>query len=153
MEIVFYSMNGRPIAYTEDRGTIYLYTGEPVAYLSEGAVYAFSGAHLGWFAEGRLMDRTGRDVLFTNLSIGRPATPLRLAPLPKGVKRVRPVPRLKETEPIRPSRVRAWADTQPDRFFRPITVSRSRDGILAYVRFQPPHLYPLRSSQPSALVA
>ena len=67
MEIVFYNRNGRPIAYAEDWATIYLYTGEPVAYLSESAAYTFAGTLLGWFVEGRLVDRAGRDVFFTNL--------------------------------------------------------------------------------------
>lgn len=31
--MTFYSREGAPIAYTEDNETIYLFTGEPVAYL------------------------------------------------------------------------------------------------------------------------
>lgn len=40
MEIVFHNKNGRPVAYTQDRVAIYLYTGEPVAYLHQDALYA-----------------------------------------------------------------------------------------------------------------
>ena len=153
MEIVFYNRNGRPIAYTEDWATIYLYTGDPVAYLSDGAVYAFAGTHLGWFVEGRLVDRAGRDAFFTNLSMGRPATPAKLVPLPKGVKRVRPARHIKETEPVRPPRIRAWARKSSERFFHPLAVSCSRHGVLAHTRFRPPNLYPMRKSQVIALIA
>jgi hypothetical protein len=153
MEIVLYNKNGRPIAYTEDWATIYLYTGEPVAYLSESAAYTFAGTLLGWFVEGRLVDRAGRDVFFTNLSMGRPATPLKLASLPKGVKRARPVRRLREPEPVRPPRMRAWAVTSSGRFFRPLPVACSPHRVLTHAQFQKPHRHPMRKSQVIALVA
>ena len=153
MEIVFYNRNGRPIAYTEDWATIYLYTGDPVAYLIDGAVYAFTGTHLGWFVEGRILDQAGRDLFITNLAMGRPATPLKLAPLGKGAKRTRPLRRLKEPEAAQPLRVRVWAARSSERFFRPIETPCSRGDIRAYVLFQPSGLYPRRKSAEAVLAA
>lgn len=47
--MIFYNSNGEPIAYSEDLDTIYLFSGEPVAYFYSGAIYSFKGHHLGWY--------------------------------------------------------------------------------------------------------
>lgn len=117
MEIIFYNKNGRPVAYSEDWGMIYLYNGEPVAYLHQDAVYAFSGIHLGWFVEGRIVDRAGRDVFFTDLAMGRPAVPIGLAPLRKGVRRSMPIRRPREPKPAFSGRTTAWAPRSSEQFF------------------------------------
>lgn len=45
--ITFYDLYGNAIAYCEDNETIYLFTGQPVAYLYEDSVYSFDGRQLG----------------------------------------------------------------------------------------------------------
>jgi len=122
MEIVFYNKNGRPIAYTEDWATIYLYTGDPVAYLDQDAVYAFAGTHLGWFVEGRILDRAGRDVFFTDLAMGQPAIPVGLTPVRKDVRRAMPIRQKREAKPALPERAYAWARRSSEKFFFPIAV-------------------------------
>ncbi len=52
MELTIYDKSGRPHAYIADDGTIYLWNGEPVAYLEEEHVYGFNGTHLGRFENG-----------------------------------------------------------------------------------------------------
>ena len=59
MKSTFYDSNGRHVAYTEDDVHIYLFSGEPVAYLDNGSVYSFSGRHLGWFENGCIRDNNG----------------------------------------------------------------------------------------------
>ncbi len=117
MEIVFYNKNGRPVAYSEDWGTIYLYNGEPVAYIYRDAVYAFSGLHLGWFVEGRVVDHAGRDVFFTDLAMGRPVVLIGLASLRKGVRRATPIRQPREPKPAFSERKYAWAPRCSERFF------------------------------------
>ena len=46
MSLTFYDSSGKPVAYTEDGTHIYLFSGEPVAYLDNESVYSFSGKHL-----------------------------------------------------------------------------------------------------------
>ena len=47
--MVFYDQHGRPVAYSEDSTHIYLFTGEPVAYLDGDVVYGYNGKHYGWW--------------------------------------------------------------------------------------------------------
>lgn len=45
----FYNRRGHAVAYLDDDDiSIYLYSGAPVAWLSEHSVYSYSGKHLGW---------------------------------------------------------------------------------------------------------
>jgi len=64
MDITFYDASGSAIAYTGDNEHIYLYSGEPVACLSDGSVYAYSGKHLGRFANGWIRDHEGLLCIF-----------------------------------------------------------------------------------------
>lgn len=58
--ITLYDMDGEAAAYidTEDRNTIYLWSGEPAAYvLKRGSIpeiFGFNGRHLGWLEKGIL---------------------------------------------------------------------------------------------------
>ena len=44
--MTFYDLHGNAIAYSEDNETIYLYTGQPIAYLYMDIVYSFDGDSL-----------------------------------------------------------------------------------------------------------
>src|SRR5690606_531120 len=61
-QVPFVDDEGEYIAYldTQRDDTIYLWSGEPVAYLySSGTgllVYSFAGRHLGWYEDGILRD-------------------------------------------------------------------------------------------------
>ncbi|PWV45355.1 4-fold beta flower protein [Chitinophaga sp. S165] len=61
-DIALFNKDGKATAYIdtkdEDR-TIYLYSGEPVAFLSEADVYGFNGKHLGWYEKGIIRDHKG----------------------------------------------------------------------------------------------
>ena len=60
-EISLYNSNGEAVAYiaVNDDFTIYLWDGEPVAYLDDDDVYGFNGKHLGWFSQGIIIDHNG----------------------------------------------------------------------------------------------
>ncbi len=60
-EVSLYDKNGCPVAYIADDNsqTIYLWEGEPVAYLYGEHVYGFNGRHLGWFLEGVIFGHDG----------------------------------------------------------------------------------------------
>jgi len=65
-EIALFDDGGRATAYiaVEDEMTIYLWGGEPVAYLKPAEsgkfhVYGFNGSHLGWFLRGAIWDHDG----------------------------------------------------------------------------------------------
>lgn len=65
-DVSLFDSRGLPVAYidTDDKRTIYLWNGAPVAYLenrNSGAfnVWGFNGKHLGWFEKGAIWDRSG----------------------------------------------------------------------------------------------
>lgn len=60
-----YDSAGQPVAYLAENQVIYLWSGEPIAYLEPAysnspSVFSFAGTHLAWFVEGCLRDHQGR---------------------------------------------------------------------------------------------
>ena len=60
-EISLFNSNGEAVAYiaVDDDLTIYLWSGDPVAYIDDEDVYGFNGKHLGWFSESVIIDHNG----------------------------------------------------------------------------------------------
>jgi hypothetical protein len=117
MESTFYDSKGTPIAYTEDRVHIYLYSGERAAYLSGNSVYSFSGIHLGWFEDGWIRDTNGDCVFFTDKAKGGPMKPLKsLKPL-KNLKHLKPSKSPKEPTPRQSRKSRSWSELSGKHFF------------------------------------
>lgn len=116
-EMTFYDRNGRPICYTQDGEHIYLFSGEPVAYLYDGSVYAFSGKHLGWYIDGWIRDHNGNCVFFTEHASGGPIKPVRQVRPVKSVKQIRPIKGVKEIKPVRPVRTLSWSPLSSEAFF------------------------------------
>lgn len=116
--MVFYDNHGRPTAYTEDDEHIYLFTGEPVAYLCEDAVYGYNGKHFGWFLGGWVRDLNGKCVFFTENAAGSgPLKPLKqLTPL-KSLKQLRPLKALRELKRLRPPNSLSWSVLSGKQFF------------------------------------
>ena len=66
-KITLFDSKGEAIAYidTSDELTIYLWDGDPVAYLYDyDHIYGFNGKHLGWFIDGIVWDNKGNVVGF-----------------------------------------------------------------------------------------
>ena len=116
MEIVFYDRSGVPVGYTEDRQHIYLYSGDPVAYLEGDSVYSYSSAHLGWFGDGWVRDHSGACVFFTDAVSGGPVRPVKQVKPVKSVKAVKPVKRVKQVRPVRSVRSLSWSSISGPQF-------------------------------------
>ncbi len=62
-EISLYDPHGVAVAYIADDLTVYIWDGDPTAYLSGSdhrfSIYAFNGMHLGWFINGIVYDHSG----------------------------------------------------------------------------------------------
>lgn len=113
--MVFYDNHGHPTAYTEDDIHIYLFTGEPVAYLHEDAVYGYNGRQFGWFQDGWIRDLNGNCVFFTENTTG--SGPLKqLKPL-KSLKQLRPLKALREPKRLRPLNRLSWSQLSGKQFF------------------------------------
>ena len=96
---------------------MFTFPGVPVGYLSNGSVYSFSGAHLGWFENRLVRDGSGSVALFTDDASGGPLKPLKqLKPL-KGLKQLKPLKGLKVLAPLKPLNTVSWSNLSGVQFF------------------------------------
>jgi hypothetical protein len=117
-EISLFDGKGRAAAYivTDQDLTIYLWTGEPVAYLTRDSgrdfhVYGFNGRHLGWFVDGVVRDEEGSVACALRAAMSNP----QLEPL-KNLKSLKPLKNLKELAPLRPLFSQQWGEL-PCKYF------------------------------------
>jgi len=97
-EITIFDKRGEAVAYidTSQDNTIYLWDGQPVAFLRGENVYENDGKHLGQLKNGRLNDHDGNCV-----GVLEGATSM-LTQIPsiKGIKGIRPIRGIPEIPPI-----------------------------------------------------
>ena len=117
MELTFYDSKGRPIAYTEDGTYIYLFSGEPVAYLDNESVYSVSGKHIGRFRNGWIRDNNGQCVFFSEDATGGPMKPMKMMKPMKSMKQMKPMKSMKEMRPMRPMDSLSWSELSGEQFF------------------------------------
>lgn len=112
-EVSLFDGQGKATAYiaVSDGLTIYLWSGEPVAYLdpdSQGGynVYGFNGNHLGWFLNDVIWDHSG------NASCADKAAmqTTELEPL-KSLKQLKPLKAIEEIAPVRPVLTNSFGNT------------------------------------------
>jgi hypothetical protein len=109
----FFDSKGAAIAYFDDDETLYLWSGEPVAYVAEDSLFGFNGNHLGWRKDGMIYDHDGYVVAAIS---GMFKTPVALAPF-KGLKKLKPLKSLKELKPLKPIFVSSWSGNPAQSFF------------------------------------
>jgi hypothetical protein len=92
---------GAPVAYVDHlkRDTLFLWSGEPVAYLLDGSVFGFNGAHLGWLQDGVLWGHSGEALGFTAPPASAAAA---TQDKPKGNQLPLPVKLMRDVEPLKP---------------------------------------------------
>jgi len=117
MDITFCDSTGSPIAYSEDNEHIYLYSGQPVAYLSDGSIFAYSGEHLGRFEKDWVRDNQGYCVFYTSDAKGGPMKPMKKMKPMKGMKKMKPMKGMKKTKPMKPMDKSSWSTLSGAQFF------------------------------------
>lgn len=114
----FYDRTGKPIAYTEDNETIYLFSGEPVAYLYGDAVYSFIGRQLGWCEDGWIRDLKGACVFFLeNSKGGGPMRPIKKFTPVKAAKFTKPFKGARFVKQVKPIKLLSWSVLSGEQFF------------------------------------
>ena len=113
-EITLFEREGTAIAYidTGEELTIFLWNGNPVAYLEKSSIYGFNGKHLGWFKEGIVRDHQGNGVGFIEGAVNKLT---KLEPL-KSLQKLTPLRSLQELEPLEPLLRDSWSRTPLDLF-------------------------------------
>lgn len=109
MKAIFYDKTGNPVVYTDDGTTLFLFSGEPIAYFYQDTVYSFSGHQLGWFWDGWIRDTNGYCALFSNFSTGGITKPI-CKTLP--IKNHQMIPSIKKTRVVtlpKPVKRNAWS--------------------------------------------
>lgn len=102
-EITLFDARGRATAYIalQDELTIYLWNGEPVAYLDQEGeefnVYGFNGKHLGWFVDDVVWNHNGNAACATRERLRS----TEFEPY-KSFKQFKPFKSFKEFAPFRP---------------------------------------------------
>ena len=115
--MVFYDSTGKATAYTEDGETIYLFTGEPVAYFYGDLIYNFRGKQLGRYKNGWIRDNSGFCVFFSENSNGGPAKPIKgIVPI-KYVKQIKPLKSVRSIPFTRPVDRNGWSKLSGRNFF------------------------------------
>ena len=106
-EVALFDGYGDAVAYvvTDDDFTIYLWEGEPVAYLVDDSVYGFNGEHLAWYKDGVFYDHDGFAMGFVEGAVNIQTN---LKPL-KGLKSLKSLKSLKELKPLKPSFRSQWS--------------------------------------------
>jgi hypothetical protein len=119
MEQTFFDRQGSPVAYSDDKRTIYLFSGRPAAYIEKGSVFAFSGKHLGTLNRGWVRDNDGQCVFFTEKATraGGPPRPTMRARPAKNVKKPGPFTGIRQRKPEDAPRKLVWSQASGPHFF------------------------------------
>jgi hypothetical protein len=119
-EVTLFDSKGAAIAYIayDDDATIYLWKGEPVAYLKKKSgdthIYSFKGVHLGWFEKGIVWDHKGYVVGFEKGAVSKLT---KLEPL-KGLKKLKRLRSLERLPPMKPTFRSKFSTTSLSAFLR-----------------------------------
>ena len=117
-QVFLFDSHRQAVAYLDQDGsrTIYLWSGEPVAYLVDESVYAFNGTHLGWYKNGVIVDHDGNLVVSPAVAFRKPVQP---APA-RGLRGAMPSKAPMEPKPREPSLGVSWSDLSAREFFLPV---------------------------------
>lgn len=117
-EITLFGSDATAVAYiADDDFTIYMWSGDPVAYLDSDPaggfhVYGFNGKHLGWYVSGVLRDHGG-NVVGARKEVF--SSTVKLEPF-KSFKKFKPFKSFKQFAPFRPFFSNTWSKKYLDEF-------------------------------------
>ena len=116
--MTFYDKTGKAIAYNEDNETIYLFSGQPVAYFFENTIYGFNGKHLGWFENNWIRDLQGRCVFFNeHTKGGGPMIPMKHIKPMKSMKSMKSMKAMKVMRSMKSTNSISWSNLSGILFF------------------------------------
>lgn len=117
MYVALYDREGTAVVYSDDRVNIFLFSGQPVAYLDADAVYSYRGEQLGWYEGGWLRDKDGRCVAFSVDAGAGAVKPSRVSEPTSSKKQSIPVVQRQDPRVLRPMHSNAWSSQDATAFF------------------------------------
>lgn len=117
VSVTFYDRSGRATAYSEDGVHVYLFSGEPVAYLNAEALYSYRGELMGWFEDGWLRDKDGRCIAYSDQATGGPLQPVKGARPNQSARQAVPAQQRQDPRSLRPIHSNAWSNQTAQEFF------------------------------------
>jgi hypothetical protein len=119
MTTELWDKHGQAVAYVDDdKESIYMRDGTPVAWLCESSIYAYGGKFLGWLYEGWIFGRDGKCVLFTDRAQPGAVKPFRQAVEDRADRGPRPLHEARDIACRRPGRSPMWSSTDALAFFK-----------------------------------
>ena len=111
----FYDAQGKATAYIalDDGLTVYMWTGEPVAYVEDDSFFGVNGKHLGWYHDGAVYDHDGAIVAVPAVALAQSPDPARA----RSPRQQKPSAREKNARPAKPVFGRSWSKASARAFF------------------------------------
>jgi hypothetical protein len=110
-----YDQTGRVYCWLDEPSSrIIGLDGSNKAFIADNSVYDWRGAHIGWWQNGHVRDRTGAVALFTAVAtaLGVVAPVKAVRPV-QPVKQVSPVRPVKHVKPVKPVNQMGWSRKLP----------------------------------------
>jgi hypothetical protein len=109
-----YDRTGRVYAWLHQTGKIYGLKGENLAFVDGDSIYAWNGAHIGWWRDSHIRDSVGYVALFAaEARITGVSKPVRAVRPVRPAREVSPANPLKGAKPVKPSWRSAWSAEMP----------------------------------------
>ena len=107
--IEFFDRAGAAAAFSPDDKSLFLWNGQPAAFIEGNEVYAYSGRFIGWVGNGWIVDDEGQRLLFEFDAVGGPAKPARTARTIPGQRGRNPTRLAPQPTPVRPALSSSWS--------------------------------------------
>ena len=109
--IEFFDRAGAAAAFSPDDKSLFLWSGQPAAFIEGNEVYAYSGRFIGWVGNGWIVDDEGQRLLFESDAVGGPEKPNRQKRAVAGQRGRNPPREPSQSAPQRPAPSDTWSAT------------------------------------------
>ena len=108
--IEYFDRSGRATAFCDYGKDVYLWDGQPAAFIHDETVFAYSGKPIGWITDGWLCDLAGARLLFEYDAVGGPAKPDRQKKTSPGTRGQKPQKPVRQDPGVRAALSQNWSD-------------------------------------------
>lgn len=112
-----YDRTGTAVVHVESN-VLYLISGQPVAFLHNEYVYAYSGRQIGTYEDGRVRDMVGACAFYSEKHSGfGPIAPVRRIPPIPAIHAIPPIPPIPNIPKVKAVPTSSWSKLSGKQFF------------------------------------